>query len=151
MLKLYSVQIYYNHLFLVKPIQLIIPNYFLRFENRGLLSDLRAYMRQLMVKALEESKKNGKTRQRKASSSPKLQAINLLVVDYLFHEDYLYTVSVFASEVSTFELPLYEVLAIIAEFFFFFVRHRKTYLNFIVMYIVNFTFKNNEKKEEIMM
>lgn len=61
-------------------------------------------MRQLMVKALEESKKNGKTiRQSKASSSPKLQAVNLLVVDYLFHEDYLYTVSVFASEVSTFE------------------------------------------------
>lgn len=63
-------------------------------------------MRQLMVKALEESKKNGITiRQSKASSSPKMQAINLLVVDYLFHEDYLYTVSVFASEVSTFHHP----------------------------------------------
>lgn len=63
-------------------------------------------MRQLMVKALEESKKNGNTiRQSKVSSSPKMQAINLLVVDYLFHEDYLYTVSVFASEVSTFDQP----------------------------------------------
>uniref|UniRef100_A0A1B6L552 Uncharacterized protein n=1 Tax=Graphocephala atropunctata TaxID=36148 RepID=A0A1B6L552_9HEMI len=79
------------------------------FESRGLLSDLRAYMRQLMVKALEESNKNGKTvLQTKAATSPKLQAINLLVVDYLFHEDYLYTVSVFASEAQILDsLPQY--------------------------------------------
>lgn len=77
--------------------------HFCRFENRGLLSDLRAYMRQLMVKALTDSNKNEKSLQlKKASSSPKLQAINLLVVDYLFHEDYLYTVSVFSSEVYIF-------------------------------------------------
>lgn len=58
-------------------------------------------MRQLMVKALTDSNKNEISLQlKKASSSPKLQAINLLVVDYLFHEDYLYTVSVFSSEVN---------------------------------------------------
>ncbi|KAG8334585.1 hypothetical protein J6590_086967 [Homalodisca vitripennis] len=77
------------------------------FESRGLLSDLRAYMRQLMVKALEESNKNGKTvRPSKEATSPKLQAINLLMVDYLFHEDYLYTVSVFASESLKFNTSL---------------------------------------------
>jgi hypothetical protein len=71
-----------------------------RFESRGLLAELRAYMRQLMVRALEENNKNGKKKwPKKSSTSPKLQAINLLVVDYLFHEDFFYTVSVFASEV----------------------------------------------------
>lgn len=60
-------------------------------------------MRQLMVKALEDSGKNSDPIvSRKAVSSPKIQAINLLLVDHLFHEDYLYTVSVFASEVRLF-------------------------------------------------
>ncbi|XP_054264486.1 uncharacterized protein LOC128987583 isoform X2 [Macrosteles quadrilineatus] len=79
------------------------------FENRGLLAELRAYMRQLMVKALEENNSNGKTKwAKKSSTSPKLQAINLLVVDYLFHENYFYTVSVFASEAHILDsLPQY--------------------------------------------
>jgi len=76
------------------------------FESRGLLPELKAHMRQLMFKALQDSGKSLRTR--KASASPKLQAVNLLIVDYLFHEDYLYTVSVFASEAQIMDsLPQY--------------------------------------------
>lgn len=75
------------------------------FESRGLLFELKSFMRLQMVRSLQENNTingtNVTTFKKKCSSSPKFQAMNLLVADYLLQQTCLYTISVFASEVPT--------------------------------------------------
>jgi len=71
-----------------------------RFENRGLLDELRAHLRQQMVIALRDtSLRPGPSRCLKSNMSPTIQAINLLVAEFLLQQDHHYTLSVFTSEV----------------------------------------------------
>ncbi|XP_069679410.1 uro-adherence factor A-like [Periplaneta americana] len=75
-------------------------NLFYWLEDRGLLDELRAHLRQQMVKALNDTSLGpNPSRRLKQSVSPKIQAINLLVAEFLLHQDYHYTLSVFTSEV----------------------------------------------------
>lgn len=67
------------------------------FEDRGLLSDLRAHMRMQMINALKDSAL-GTIGQTKQSISPKIQAINLLIAEFLLRQDCHYSLSVFSAE-----------------------------------------------------
>lgn len=67
------------------------------FEDRGLLSDLRAHMRLQMINALKDTS-IGKPAASQAMS-PKLQAINLLIAEFLLHQDCHYSLSIFSAEV----------------------------------------------------
>lgn len=69
------------------------------FEDRGLLSDLRAHLRMQMINVLKDTSL-GKTStgQTKQSISPKIQAINLLIAEFLLHQDCHYSLSVFSAE-----------------------------------------------------
>ncbi|KAK7866015.1 hypothetical protein R5R35_008530 [Gryllus longicercus] len=70
------------------------------FQDRGLLSDLQAHLRHQMIVALRDTSLNihsaGVFHQ---AGSPKLQAINLLVAEFLLRQQCHYTLSVFTSEV----------------------------------------------------
>jgi hypothetical protein len=71
-----------------------------RFENQGLLDELRTHLRQQMITALRDtSLRPSPSRRLKSSLSPKIQAINLLVAEFLLQQDHHYTLSVFTSEV----------------------------------------------------
>lgn len=67
------------------------------FEDRGLLSDLRAHMRMQMIGALKDTTL-GKPSTSQAIS-PKVQAINLLIAEFLLHQDCHYSLSIFSAEV----------------------------------------------------
>ncbi|KAK6626389.1 hypothetical protein RUM43_006700 [Polyplax serrata] len=66
------------------------------FKSRGIISDLRSHLRHLMVTALQNADLTPKSWD---ESSPKVQALNMLVAEYLFRKKCHYTLSVFASEV----------------------------------------------------
>lgn len=71
-----------------------------RFENRGVLDDLRTRLRQQMVMALKDTSLRPSSSGRlKSNLSPKIQAINLLVAEFLLQQHHHYTLSVFTSEV----------------------------------------------------
>ncbi|KAF2899770.1 hypothetical protein ILUMI_06417 [Ignelater luminosus] len=76
------------------------------FEDRGLLSELRAHLRKQMIGVLKDTA-IGRTvsAQAKQTISPKLQALNLLIAEFLLQQDYHYSLSVFSTEV-----PLISVL-----------------------------------------
>lgn len=69
----------------------------IRFEEKGIINKLRAHIREQMISALKDtpSWKVNKTN----VSSPKIQAINLLIADFLMNQDNLFTLSVFITEV----------------------------------------------------
>ncbi|XP_067000359.2 centriole and centriolar satellite protein ofd1 isoform X2 [Anabrus simplex] len=70
------------------------------FEDRGILSELRSHLRHQMVAALKDTKLGTQTMGNfRQAGSPKLQAINLLVAEFLLQQEYHYTLSVFTSEV----------------------------------------------------
>lgn len=71
-----------------------------RFEKRGLLLELRAHMRQQMVRALQENVSGFNGCRKRLSSSPKFQAMHMLIADFLLQQEHHYTVSVFSTEVS---------------------------------------------------
>lgn len=66
------------------------------FEERGLLAELRAHLRVQMIGALRGSSPGLASR----TVSPKAQAVNLLVAEYLMENEYLYALSVFSCEAS---------------------------------------------------
>lgn len=70
------------------------------FEDRGILSELRAHLRMQMIGVLKETA-IGKavTTQFRQAVSPKLQAINLLIAEFLLHQEYHYSLCVFSTEV----------------------------------------------------
>lgn len=71
-----------------------------RFENRGVLDDLRTHLRQQMIMALKDTSLRPISSGRlKSNLSPKIQAINLLVAEFLLQQHHHYTLSVFTSEV----------------------------------------------------
>jgi hypothetical protein len=71
-----------------------------RFENQGLLDELRTHLRQQMITALRDtSLRPSPSRRLKSRLSPKIQAVNLLVAEFLLQQDHHYTLSVFTSEV----------------------------------------------------
>jgi len=70
---------------------------FQRFEEKGIINKLRAQIREQMISALEDSTM-WNTNKRNVNS-PKIQAINLLVADFLINQENLFTLSVFTSEV----------------------------------------------------
>jgi hypothetical protein len=71
-----------------------------RFENQGLLDELRTHLRQKMVTALRDtSLRPSPSGRLKSRLSPKIQAVNLLVAEFLLQQDHHYTLSVFTSEV----------------------------------------------------
>jgi len=71
-----------------------------RFENRGVLDDLRTRLRQQMIMALKDTSLRPSSSGRlKSNLSPKIQAINLLVAEFLLQQHHHYTLSVFTSEV----------------------------------------------------
>lgn len=71
-----------------------------RFENRGVLDDLRTRLRQQMIMALKDTSLRPSSAGRLRSNlSPKIQAINLLVAEFLLQQHHHYTLSVFTSEV----------------------------------------------------
>lgn len=73
---------------------------YLWFEDRGLLAELRAHLRMQMIGVLKDTsigrKSNTKLRQ---TASPKLQALNLLIAEFLLQEEYHYSLCVFSTEV----------------------------------------------------
>lgn len=69
-----------------------------RFQDRGLISELRSHLRRQMIAALRNTSLDP-GRFRPSSVSPKLQALNLLVAEFLLQNNYHYTLSVFSSEV----------------------------------------------------
>uniref|UniRef100_A0A1B6CJ66 LisH domain-containing protein n=1 Tax=Clastoptera arizonana TaxID=38151 RepID=A0A1B6CJ66_9HEMI len=69
------------------------------YENRGLLLELRAHMRQQMVLALQENLTGVSSCKKKLSSSPKFQAMRMLIADFLLQQEHHYTLSVFSTEV----------------------------------------------------
>jgi hypothetical protein len=71
-----------------------------RFENRGVLDELRTRLRQQMIMALKDtSLRPSPSGRLKSNLSPKIQAINLLVAEFLLQQHHHYTLSVFTSEV----------------------------------------------------
>jgi len=71
-----------------------------RFENRGVLDDLRTRLRQQMIMALKDTSLRPSSSGRlKSNLSPKIQAINLMVAEFLLQQHHHYTLSVFTSEV----------------------------------------------------
>lgn len=71
---------------------------FFRFEEKGFLNKLRAHVRKQMMSALKDS--SAWNADKNNITSPKIQAINLLVADFLINQDNLFTLSVFITEVS---------------------------------------------------
>ncbi|EFA02033.1 uncharacterized protein LOC103312578 [Tribolium castaneum] len=67
------------------------------FEEKGLVDDLRSYLRVLMIKQLKNTKV-GKIEQKPQFSLSK-QAFSLVIADYLLHEGCHYTLSIFSTEV----------------------------------------------------
>ncbi|XP_025197334.1 uncharacterized protein LOC112596071 [Melanaphis sacchari] len=67
------------------------------FEEKGIINKLRAHIREQMISALEDNPM-WNINQRNVNS-PKIQAINLLVADFLINQENLFTLSVFATEV----------------------------------------------------
>lgn len=71
-----------------------------RFENRGVLDDLRTRLRQQMIMALKDtSLRPSSSGHLRSNLSPKIQAINLLLAEFLLQQHHHYTLSVFTSEV----------------------------------------------------
>jgi hypothetical protein len=71
-----------------------------RFENQGVLDELRTRLRQQMIMALKgTSLRPSPSRHLKSNLSPKIQVINLLVAEFLLQQHHHYTLSVFTSEV----------------------------------------------------
>lgn len=68
-----------------------------RFEEKGIINKLRAHIREQMISALEDNSM-WNTNKRNVNS-PKIQAINLLVADFLINQENLFTLSVFTTEV----------------------------------------------------
>ncbi|KAF5283699.1 hypothetical protein FQA39_LY17247 [Lamprigera yunnana] len=76
------------------------------FQERGMLCELRAYLRKQMIGALQNSTMGHVvTDQQNQILSPIVQATNLLVSEFLFHFNYHYSLSVFTTEV-----PLINIL-----------------------------------------
>ncbi|KAK5644230.1 hypothetical protein RI129_008075 [Pyrocoelia pectoralis] len=69
------------------------------FEDRGLLAELRAHLRKQMISALRDTSIGHVVTQHKQGVSPKTQAFNLLVGEFLLRYDYHYSLSVFSTEV----------------------------------------------------
>ncbi|VVC40639.1 Hypothetical protein CINCED_3A005758 [Cinara cedri] len=68
------------------------------FEEKGLMNNTRAHIREQLIKALKDGpflNANSTIN----SSSPKVQAFNLLVADFLLNRENLFTLSVFTTEV----------------------------------------------------
>ncbi|KAK4887666.1 hypothetical protein RN001_003937 [Aquatica leii] len=70
------------------------------FQDRGLLTELRAHLRKQMVNVLKDSAMGHTVAtQQKQSLSPKVQGINLLIGEFLLYHNYYYSLSVFSTEV----------------------------------------------------
>ncbi|XP_026688066.1 uncharacterized protein LOC113472485 isoform X4 [Diaphorina citri] len=71
-------------------------------EDDSFLDEFRAYMKHYLFHSLKHSKLKSITEPTHVikchSVSPKVQALNLLVADYLLRHGFLYTLSVFSSE-----------------------------------------------------
>lgn len=67
------------------------------FEDKGIINKLRAHIKEQMITALEDSP-TWNTSKRNVTS-PKIQAINLLVADFLMKQENLFALSVFITEV----------------------------------------------------
>ncbi|XP_018336192.1 oral-facial-digital syndrome 1 protein homolog isoform X2 [Agrilus planipennis] len=67
------------------------------YNRRGLLSDLRAHLRTQMVSALKDTSIEQCFTSK--NISPKMQAINLLIAEFLMLYNYHYSLSVFSTEV----------------------------------------------------
>ncbi|XP_046402831.1 golgin subfamily A member 4-like isoform X2 [Ischnura elegans] len=68
-------------------------------EERGTLPILRTYLRHQLISTLKQSHPSASILNRKRDFlSPKVHALNLLVAEYLFEQNYYFTVSVLHSE-----------------------------------------------------
>ncbi|XP_015377016.1 PREDICTED: uncharacterized protein LOC107171293 [Diuraphis noxia] len=67
------------------------------FEDKGIINKLRAHIKEQMISALEDSPMWNINKRN--ITSPKIQAINLLVADFLMKQENLFTLSVFITEV----------------------------------------------------
>lgn len=67
------------------------------FKDKGIINNLRAHIREQMITTLENSS-TWNTNKRNVTS-PKIQAINLLVADFLMNQENVFTLSVFITEV----------------------------------------------------
>lgn len=68
------------------------------FQDRGIIADLRSHLRHLMITALQNTQIGLKPMYK---TSPKSQALDLLLAEYLLSRGCHYTLSVFTSEVPT--------------------------------------------------
>jgi hypothetical protein len=68
------------------------------FEEKGLVSDLRSYLRVLMIKELRNTTV-GKIDHNKANFSLSKQAFSLVIAEHLLREGCHYTLSIFSTEV----------------------------------------------------
>lgn len=66
------------------------------FQDKGLMAELRSHLRVKMIGILKNASVECKVRN---SFSPKLQAVNLLIAEYLLYKEYHYSLSVFSTEV----------------------------------------------------
>lgn len=67
------------------------------FEDRGLLSELRAHLRMQMINILKNTSVGKPCITQ--TVSPKLQALNMLIGEFFLHQEYHYSLCVFTTEV----------------------------------------------------
>ncbi|KAL4088610.1 hypothetical protein QTP88_023699 [Uroleucon formosanum] len=67
------------------------------FKDKGIINKMRAHIRAQMISTVEDSPTLNTNKRN--ITSPKIQAINLLVADFLIHQENLFTLSVFIIEV----------------------------------------------------
>lgn len=69
------------------------------FEDRGVVSDLRAHLRRHMIQILKDTTLGQTVTQKQTSLSPKAQIVNLLIAEFLMRNKYHFSLSVYSSEV----------------------------------------------------
>ncbi|XP_017783758.1 PREDICTED: oral-facial-digital syndrome 1 protein-like [Nicrophorus vespilloides] len=69
------------------------------FEDKGILTDLRAHLRTQMIKILKDTSLGTVITNKHKEISPKSQALNLLIAEYMLQKQYHYALSVFTTEV----------------------------------------------------
>jgi len=112
------------HMWLVKCLFFILFLCLKRFEDKGIINNLRAHIKEQMITALEDSPM-WNTNKRNVTS-PKIQAINLLVADFLMKQENLFTLSVFITEVG-FILYIFVIL----HYYIIYLHHNITVLHLV--------------------
>lgn len=79
-----------------------------RFQNKGIVSKLELYLRSQLIVEFQRRFVQTINPTENIAISPKIQAVKLLIADFLLQEDLLFSLSVFCSEVSNRKYFIYD-------------------------------------------